>query len=603
MPIDAESADVEPDLSVLGLPESLDEVDDAGLGEVVVRARRAGALMEWHRLRAMAEVFERLVAPYAEKDRRVYDAHTRAANEIAMMVGRSQAGVETELMDAAHLFAGLPQVAQCLHDGVITGGHIRTVIARTALVGGQDYAPVVDAELADALRRQGSWSLQRLRDVCDRIVFRHDPAAVRERRKASEEGRRVWAENATDGMAILHASMTAENVRVAAARVDALANSVCDGDPRRDGARRSDAMFALLSGELFECQCDRGDQCDATIPAPAMVQAAEAQVIIHVITEAATLNEPEVEPAAVETDSKTAASAAAVSTATEVDDTEPALLDAESAQSRTEARGCRNPESAEPVAAESDPITESHSADEESVPIKPESTTKRAYSRRHSGVGFMDGYGVISGDYVRELAQRAGAVIRPINPNGKPLLPHLPSNPYRPSTAMNLFIRIRDGYCTVPGCDKPAFAGDLDHVHEYDHENPAAGGQTTAAGLATKCRMHHQMKTDGVFLDDQYIDATGKARQIFYTHNGTTIHGYAESGDDLFPTLRDITFTNPEPPKHPPPQPNTESPTRRRPRLADTHARRRQERERNRKALEGEQPDQARLNTQDSPPY
>ncbi|GGB40469.1 hypothetical protein GCM10011489_30050 [Gordonia jinhuaensis] len=118
--------------------------------------------------------------------------------------------------------------------------------------------------------------------------------------------------------------------------------------------------------------------------------------------------------------------------------------------------------------------------------------------------------------------------------------------------------------------------------------------------------MHHQMKTDGVFLDDQYIDATGKARQVFYTQNGATIHGYAESGDDLFPTLRDITFTDPEPeperPKRPPPQSNAESPTRRRPRLADTHARRRQERERNRQALEGERADQAWRNTQ-GPPF
>ncbi|WP_188585083.1 HNH endonuclease signature motif containing protein [Gordonia jinhuaensis] len=581
---------MEPDLSVLGLPESLDEVDAAGLGEVVVRARRAGALMEWHRLRAMAEVFERLVAPYAEEDRRVYDAHTRAANEIAMMLGRSQAGVETELMDAAHLFAGLPQVAHCLHDGVITGGHIRTIIARTALVGGQEYAPLVDGELAEALRRQGSWSLQRLRDVCDRIVFRHDPAAVRERRKASEESRRVWAENATDGMAVLHASMTAENVRIAAARVDALANSVCDADPRRDGARRSDAVFALLSGDVFECQCDRGDDCDATIPAPAMVQAAEAQVIIHVITEAATLHDPEPE---------------ATEAAAEADDAEPALFDANGAQPSTETRECHNTESADSVAAEPESAAESSPSDEESAPTKPEPTTKRAYSPRHSGVGFMAGYGVISGDYVRELAKRAGAVIRPINPNGTPLRPHLPSDPYRPSTAMNLFIRIRDGYCTVPGCDKPAFAGDLDHVHEYDHDNPAAGGQTTAAGLATKCRMHHQMKTDGVFLDDQYIDENGKARQVFYTQNGATIHGYAESGDDLFPTLRDITFTDPEPPpKHPPPQPNTpESPTRRRPRLADTHARRRQERERNRQHREHAGKEQQTSAADDPPPF
>ncbi|GAB2656741.1 hypothetical protein GCM10027169_20480 [Gordonia jinhuaensis] len=290
--VDQESVDVEPDLSVLGLPESLDEVDTAGLGEVVVSARRAGALVDWHRLRAMSEVYERLVAPYMDSDQRVYDAHARAANEIAMMVGRSQGSVETELGYAMHLFNTLPAVAHCLHDGVIAGGHVRTIVARTGLVGGQDYAPVVDVELAEALRRQGSWSLQRLRDVCDRIVFRHDPTAVRERRKAANEARRVWAEHATDGMAVLHASMTAENVRVAAARVDALANSVCESDPRRDGARRSDAVFALLSGELFECQCDRGDDdCDATVPAPAMVQAAEAQVIIHVITEAATLEE------------------------------------------------------------------------------------------------------------------------------------------------------------------------------------------------------------------------------------------------------------------------------------------------------------------------
>ncbi|GAB2657466.1 hypothetical protein GCM10027169_21150 [Gordonia jinhuaensis] len=117
--------------------------------------------------------------------------------------------------------------------------------------------------------------------------------------------------------------------------------------------------------------------------------------------------------------------------------------------------------------------------------------------------------------------------------------------------------------------------------------------------------MHHQMKTDGVFLDDQYIDENGKARQVFYTQNGATIHGYAESGDDLFPTLRDITFTDPEPPpKPPPPQPNTpESPTRRRSRLADTHARRRQERERNRKALEVKGEQEARRAIEDRPPF
>ncbi|GAB2642992.1 hypothetical protein GCM10027169_08780 [Gordonia jinhuaensis] len=429
------------DPEVIGLRGSMDGAAIADLANDLMHAVAGQSFLEWTRLRILAEIYHRLVAPFADDDQRAFDAHARAASQIAMLSGRSQRVAEGELDDVLMLFGELPQVADCLRDGVITAAHLRTVLGRTALVSGRDYAGAVDAEIASALRRPGTLSRWQVRNLCDRIVFRHDPDSVRERRKSAKQQRRVWAEHIDGGMSVLHASMTAENVRVAVARVEALAGSVCKHDPRAAGARRSDAVFALLSGERFECLCDRGEDCDATIPEPAMVQAAEAPVFIHVITEAATLEEPDTDAAAETT-------------------TEP--------------------------------------------------TVTRVHTSRPSGLGFMDGYGVISGEHVRELSTRARAIIKPINPAGKPLLSHLPSNPYRPSSAMVLYIRARDGYCTVPGCDKPAFAADADHVHEYDHDNPAAGGRTTAENLATKCRMHHQMKTDGVFLDDQYIDEHGE---------------------------------------------------------------------------------------------
>ncbi|MDL9946938.1 DUF222 domain-containing protein [Gordonia sp. ABSL11-1] len=209
--------------------------------------------------------------------------------------------------------------------------------------------------------------------------------------------------------------------------------------------------------------------------------------------------------------------------------------------------------------------------------------------------GYLDGHGVISDEHVRDIAARPDTKLSylvppgtPQNPDGTFTLSAHGVDSYRPSSALDTFIRVRDGICVEPGCAKSAFECDLDHVHEYDHEDPGRGGRTSAENLNAKCRPGHLLKTFGDWLDDQYRDDDGRLVTEFITPEGYVIPGEAESNEDLFPGLRRIRFDVPHraSPKHP----TDERPTRAGNRVADKHARRRAERSRNRKRNNGGPP-------------
>lgn len=209
--------------------------------------------------------------------------------------------------------------------------------------------------------------------------------------------------------------------------------------------------------------------------------------------------------------------------------------------------------------------------------------------------GYLDGHGVIADDHVRDIAARPDTKLSylvppgtPQNPDGTFTLPAHGVDPYRPSSALDTFIRVRDGICVEPGCEKSAFECDLDHVHEYDHEDPGRGGRTSSENLNAKCRPGHLLKTFGDWLDDQYRDDDGGLVTEFITPEGYVIPGEAETNEDLFPGLRRIRFDVPHraSPKHP----TDERPTRAGTRVADKHARRRAERSRNRKRNNGGPP-------------
>lgn len=60
---------------------------------------------------------------------------------------------------------------------------------------------------------------------------------------------------------------------------------------------------------------------------------------------------------------------------------------------------------------------------------------------------------------------------------------------YRPSTALQEFIRTRDLTCRFPGCDRPAVHADIDHTQ------PWPAGTTHPGNLKCYCRRHHLLKT------------------------------------------------------------------------------------------------------------
>jgi len=63
-----------------------------------------------------------------------------------------------------------------------------------------------------------------------------------------------------------------------------------------------------------------------------------------------------------------------------------------------------------------------------------------------------------------------------------------PTTGYRPSTALDRFLRARDRRCRFPGCRRPVAKGELDHRIRYPD------GPTAATNLAGFCVAHHRGK-------------------------------------------------------------------------------------------------------------
>ena len=477
--------------------------------------RHGEAYLAWCRYESIITVYDQLVVN--THGGFFIDRYTEMVTRVCREAAITRYQADQWVGEALALRDRLPKVLTTLRDGILSRQLIQTVISRTDLIADDAVMADLDAEIERIVRsRRGAWTPPKLRDMVDRLVFRHDPDAVRERRKEALDRRGMWTENFVDGTGEITGVMAAENIRIAATAVTALADTVCAQDGRNRNQRNSDAMFALLTGTVFDCQCQRAD-CDAEIPDPAeVVRSVSTEVVVHVVTDAATL-------------------------------------------------------------------------------------------AGASGIGWVDGAGIISDEHVRDLATRPDATITPVTPVRTPptrVVAERPTtnasdaeatsadvvivypgaqtaDPYRPTTACADFVRVRDGYCTEPGCAQSAFDSDLDHVTEYDRTHPSQGGATASENLNAKCRYGHLHKTFGDWIDTQYRDDDGHLVTEYRTPEGVVIPGNAETLEDSFPNLRRIRY---EQPPQAPPAPRVITgddtpPTNNR--LAQKHARRRAERARN----------------------
>jgi Domain of unknown function (DUF222) len=92
---------------------------------------------------------------------------------------------------------------------------------------------------------------------------------------------------------------------------------------------------------------------------------------------------------------------------------------------------------------------------------------------------------------------------------------------YQPPRRMAAFCAVRDGH-TSRFPTSSARSLELDHVAAYDHTDPANGGPTTAANLASNGKRDHQAKTD------RLISVTGDANGELTYRSGAG-HRYASN--------------------------------------------------------------------------
>ncbi|WP_082895759.1 DUF222 domain-containing protein, partial [Rhodococcoides corynebacterioides] len=424
------------DHSALGLPATTDPPSARAL-DALVHAAAGVAYLKWFEYQLAAAMHAELVEPFEDEDRRELDAFTRCAATIATTMSITPFAARTLLTDAVALRDRLPQVAQCLRDGIVTPHHIRTIVSRTELIEGQCYAALVDADIARALRKPGSWSPARMEIMVDTMVHRRDPDAVRARREAAKRNREFTVETGRDGMATTTDTRSAEDTAVFAETVHRLAAQVCPKDTRSKAARASDAHYALVTQTEFGCDCDRPiTDCRYKNIDPGRFAATAPRIVIHLVTDTTTLTGPVPAPESdrvcrspqhlprpdadrVETRAEVEVDGDATgSVAVERVTTEPPA--AESVAADAVAAGAVAVESVSAESLSSDGQNAEADAD---VDVSADATVAEdeAPSTRGceepfgldtvDGVGFLAGIGIISGAHVRDLAADPRTVI------------------------------------------------------------------------------------------------------------------------------------------------------------------------------------------------
>jgi hypothetical protein len=455
---------------------------------------------------------------------------------------------------AVGLIERLPQIFTLVDAGTVPPSHARELLARARALP-QVAAREFDGRIAGELAadRAQVFSLPGLRERADHLIVGMDPDAAEQRRRRAETERCITFKPAEDGMAKAFALLTAHEAIELDARIQVIAGTVCERDPRTLAQRRIDGLTALCRGlRTLGCRCDSAGcrwaeavPLDQPDPDGVVVR---YRTLVHVIATDTTLNPHE----------------------------------------REQDGG----------AAHEERPSDGRDGDESDGDGRRGEDQDRA--------GYLVGHGTITGQHARDIADRTDAHRRPfgtpdtpdnddesdmtdsdsdsdrpdivdsecdelngnrldtancddkacpaedrdgrqgpvwtgplppdarIHPDGTITEPE-PGNTPTPTAAVGAAGRTARGAtgyrltadqrayllmmiprCVFPGCCRPARSCQYDHRQEYDHTDPDQGGRTTIENLQPLCLAHHQLKSAGVWLDSLLTDG-----RILWTHART----------------------------------------------------------------------------------
>ncbi|WP_162938524.1 HNH endonuclease signature motif containing protein [Mycobacterium kyogaense] len=425
-------------------------VADADLVEVMTSSAAAAARTEAIKLAAIAELWRRRRCP--ERERWVCADWDATAAEIGCALGIGPGRAST-LMDLALAVRDrLPRVGALLADGQVTLDMVRTIVSRTALVLDPATLRLLDAHFVDAVAGWGVLSQKKLEAAIDVWIETYDPDAVRRvRDRSRDRSFTIGDRSDADGVTSVYGQLAASDAALLAARLAMMIASVCEHDPRTLNQKRADSIGAIAAGATaLTCRCGRPDCAAARVD-----DGRASAITITVIADHATLD---AQP-------------------------DPQLHGETPPPNYTPRNTTRAEEPAGPVAEAVGGDVDNAADEFDSATAPVASTPPATGQRRRAALIVGPGGGIVPAPLLAELIAH-GATVRFVGATEG-----LATDGYRPSAALDRFVRSRDLTCRFPGCDRPATHADIDHTVPY----PA--GATHPANTKCYCRQHHLLKT------------------------------------------------------------------------------------------------------------
>jgi hypothetical protein len=419
---------------------ALASADDATVVAAITGWARAEAAASARRLAAIAELVRRRAVGSTRYGDWSCDNWDAMSAEVAAAQGISHGVASGQMYLASALRDRLPRVAALFAEGIISARLAASIVWHTDLIKDPETLRLVDEKLAEDATRYGPLSVNKTGQAIDAVVDRYDPGALR-RTRAVARSRDVVIDLSNDesGTAALYGRLYATDAATLDRRLKQMVNDVCDDDPRTLPQRRADALGALAAG-AERLNCG----CDKP-DCPARTERDEraSGVVIHVVADASSLD---------------------------------SQLDPHMSG-----------------AIKSRPITPDMTLDEALAPDpEPEPIDKRP-------TAMITGGGAVPAPLLAELI-RNGAQLRLLRQFGDDVAPE---SGYRPSAALDAFVRSRDMTCRFPNCESPAEFCDVDHTIPYPL------GPTHPSNLKCLCRKHHLLKTFWTaWHDEQLPDGT-----------------------------------------------------------------------------------------------
>ena len=258
--------------------------ESAALLEQACAAARSEAQATARRLNTIADLLALRSRQFGDRAEWVADLWDAIVAELAAALRISRALASSYLSDAEILRERLPKVGECLAAGDINYAMFKVIAHRTALITDPKALAAVDAQVAIRAPRWPSLTRGNLAMRVDAIVAAVDRDAIRRTNKEIKD-RYLNVSELVPGISEVYGNVFASTGRALDRRLDELAGTVCDADPRTKAQRRADALGALIAGaERLMCTCGDSDCAEMR------GRMRNRNVVIHVVAEQASVD-------------------------------------------------------------------------------------------------------------------------------------------------------------------------------------------------------------------------------------------------------------------------------------------------------------------------